>query len=179
MHELKPVEDWIKERSLGLDVPPVLLGYYTDEYTGGITLKPLSEDRIWMVKSENLASLIDPAIVFYHSPSPDRLFMRDTPSAYSVWLVRASTKIATRSRRGTGNWLIPCRSGMMMVYAGESLADSPALYDHEQEKFMVNSKYLSNYFCFMPGNPAEMFRELTRVIGQFENRFNLVENGYM
>ncbi len=182
MHELQPFEDWIKECSLELTTPPIIMGYGDSIISDqGIQLRILSgNSEIWKMKSGSVASMINPPVVFYVRPSSvTPPFTTDTTDTYAVWLTRAATRIATRSRRGMGNHVIPCRSGMLMIYMGNSLADSPALYDHEAEEFIVNHRSISEYCCFMPGNPAEMYREFTKVLKKNTMTMHLVKNGYV
>ena len=179
MHDLQPVSDWIKDRSPTVG-KTILYGYVYDnprfpksDSVKYRTLRALEEDDLQVIKS-SIASIIRPSIVFYDYSSDN-----DTVSAYGVWLTRACSKVAHASFRGAANWLIPCRSGMMAMYIGNHHGDSPAVFDHERQAFIINQDFFNDYFCFMPGNPTEMFREFTKHIKQTNRIVKIVENGYV
>jgi hypothetical protein len=92
--------------------------------------------------SDILAILADSSVVDATSTDPDVLMIR---------VQQARSKIAFRSKRAMGNYLIPCADGCLMTYVGSNSHDRAVMQLADQQYVAVSN--LSDHFVFLQGDP--------------------------
>lgn len=117
----------------------------------GIEVVPVEKMQVQSA-SEILAILADSSVVDATSTDPNILMIR---------VQQAASKIAHRSKRAMGNFLIPCADGCLMTYVGSSPYDRAVMQLADQQYVAVSN--LSDHFMFLQGDPVAIQDALTKL----------------